>query len=85
MIVKMCFEDDRYERLVECDTLHKMITNSGEEMVLGMYKDGNLAEEPRFRIKDGGSGLCVGNISIYIMEKGKTVDNIRIRPANAKN
>ena len=72
MIVKMCFCDFRgdqgkvieYERMVECDTIHK---NKGSgTLELGLYKNGKLIENPDFK----------DPVQIFIMENGKTIDRI---------
>ena len=63
MIVKMIFSPE-YERMVECDTIHK---NSGkDELELALYKDDKLIENPQFKDR----------VQIFIMEKGKTIDRI---------
>ena len=69
MIVKIMFEgtnenDEKYERMVECDTIHK---HSGKDTLeLYLYKDGKLIESPNFK----------DSVQIFIMEKGKTIERI---------
>jgi hypothetical protein len=53
-----------YERMVECDTVHKITGKNKFE--LRLYKDDKLIEDPRFK----------SNVVVFIMEKGKTIDRI---------
>lgn len=81
MIVKICFNDNNYERLIECDCIHKSFIEDKTYLEFILYKNGALVESPRFRIKEDSGKVCVDNVDIYIMEKGKTVDSVRIRSA----
>ena len=63
MIVKMIFSPE-YERMVECDTVHK--NSSENKFELSFYKDGKLIESPVFK----------DSVQVFIMEKGKTVERI---------
>lgn len=76
MIVKMMFGgtdkngQETYERMVECDTIHK---HEGEDKLnLSLYKDGKLIDDPDFK----------HSVQVYIMEKGKTVEHINFRLNN---
>lgn len=53
-----------YQRMVECDTIHKTIEIDSVELLL--YKDGKLLENNEFKDKT----------KIFIMENGKTIDRI---------
>jgi len=53
-----------YERMIECDTIHKTI--SSEAIMIQLYKDGKLKEDMQY----------TGKTRIYIMENGKTIDRI---------
>lgn len=67
MIVKMMFQNtnedsEQYERMVECDTIHK---HGGENKLgLSLYKNGKLVESPTF--KDA--------VQVFVMEAGKTIE-----------
>lgn len=63
MIVKMCITPE-YERMVECDTVHKTIARDLIE--LSLYKNGKLIESPKF----------TDSVQIFFMENGKTIDRI---------
>ena len=53
-----------YERMIECDTIHKTILLDSVELLL--YRDGKLAESNKFTEKT----------RVFIMENGKTIDRI---------
>lgn len=63
MVVKMQFNPE-YERMVECDTIHKTLKEDFFELML--YKSGKLIENPVFK----------NPVQIFIMENGKTIDRI---------
>lgn len=58
-----------YERMVECDTVHKHKDDDGQQLELSLYKDGKLIENPVFK----------DPVDIFIMEHGKTVDRIHFK------
>ena len=70
MIVKMCWprvkSHTSYERMVECDTIHKHEDADGQGLELTLYKDDKLIESAIFK----------DPVDIFIMEHGKTIDRI---------
>ena len=66
MIVKM-ITSPNYERMVECDAIHKY--TSEDELRLVLYKDDKVVDEAVF---------C-GGVSVYVMEGGKTIDRIHFK------
>ena len=67
MLVKMWF-NEKYERLIECDTIHKISEKDSFE--LSMYKNGKLVESAKFKDDP---------VDVYITENGKTVDTINFK------
>ena len=72
MIVRICFGKG-YERMVECDTIHK--TMNKEKFELMLYKNGKHIESNSWELKPG------EKIQVFIMENGKTVDRIDLEIA----
>ena len=68
MVVTICTYpenlDGQYERMVECDTVHK--TREIDSVTLLLYKGGKLIEDNKFTKKT----------RVFIMENGKTIDRI---------
>ena len=56
--------DGQYERMVECDTIHK--AKEVDSVKLLLYKDGKMIEDNTFTEKT----------RVFIMENGKTIDRI---------
>ena len=71
MIVKRYFRntnDEQVEITTECDRIIK--TNKDGQTELLLYKDNNLIDDT----------LLDYEVSIYVMEKGVTVDTIKYKP-----